>query len=81
MLDAMFHDSESHVGNERVLSNDAAARPRPDRAARPAAADAGGPRRRPGVAARPGQRAVAPKVDQTTLVRVILPLDEAKGSH
>ena len=29
---------------------------------------------RPGAAARPGQRAVAPKIDQTTLVRVILPL-------
>ena len=71
----MFHDSESHVGNERALANDALhdldltgqlALPRPMLVAR---------------VGRPGSRLILdnapspPKVDQTTLVRVILPLE------
>ncbi len=74
MLDAMFHDSESRVGNERPLANDALheldltgqlALPRPMLAAR---------------VSRPASRLILdnapspPKIDRTTLVRVILPL-------
>jgi hypothetical protein len=78
MLGAMFHDSESQMTNERSLSNDALhdldltgqlVLPRPMLVAR---------------VHRPGSRLVLdnapspPKVDQTTLVRIILPLTEDK---
>ena len=56
-----------------ALSN-AAPRPRPDRSARPRPADAGGPDRPPGARLVLGQRPQPPKIDQTTLLRVILPL-------
>jgi hypothetical protein len=78
MVDAMFHDSESHVTNDRLLTNDTLhdldltgqlLLPRPMLVAR---------------VHRPGSRLVLdnapspPKVDQMTLVRIILPLTEAK---
>jgi hypothetical protein len=78
MVDAMFHDSETHVTNDRSLSNDSLhdldltgqlLLPRPMLVAR---------------LHRPGSRLVLdnapspPKVDQMTLVRIILPLTEAK---
>jgi hypothetical protein len=78
MLTAMFHDSESTLATERVLSND----PLRD-------LDLTGQLalKRPMLVARigrPGARLVienapsSPKVDQTTLVRIILPLKKAK---
>jgi hypothetical protein len=78
MLDAMLHDSESQVGNERTLFNNALhdldltgllVLPRPMLVAR---------------VSRPGSRLILdnppspPKVEQTTLLRVILPLHEGK---
>jgi hypothetical protein len=75
LLDAMFHDSESQVGNERALANNALnpldltgqlALSRPMLVAR---------------VQRPGSRLILdnapspPKVDQATLLRVILPLN------
>src|SRR5262249_53958334 len=78
MLDAMFHDSESQVGNERALANDPMheldltgqlALARPMLVARV---------RRPGSRLLLGNAPSPPKVDQTTILRVILPLSEAK---
>jgi hypothetical protein len=78
MLDAMFHDSETQVGNERALTNNALygldltgqlVLPRPMLVAR---------------VSRPGSRLILdnppspPKVEQTTLLRVILPIHEGK---
>ena len=78
MLAVMFHDSESPIGNDRVLSNEPLhdldltgqlALQRPMLVAR---------------VKRPGCRLVLdnapspPKVDQTTLVRIILPLKKAE---
>ncbi len=74
MLGAMFHDSETQIGNERPLSNDTLSDldltgqlvlPRPMLVAR---------------VDRPGSRLIlddapsAPKVERTTVLRVILPL-------
>ncbi len=78
MLAVMFHDSESTLASDRVLSSD----PLHD-------VDLSGQLalKRPMVAARikrPGSRLVLenppspPKVDQTTLVRIILPLSKAQ---
>jgi hypothetical protein len=81
MLDAMFHNSESGAGNERPLANDTLHQldltgqlvlTRPMLAAR---------------VSRAGSRLILdnapspPKVEQTTLVRAILPLNEDKGGH
>jgi hypothetical protein len=81
MLAAMFHDSESTAGNDRALSND----PLHD-------VDLTGQLslHRPILVARvkrPGARLVldnAPspaKVDETTMVRIILPLNKAKSGN
>jgi hypothetical protein len=82
MLEAMFHDTESPVGNDRPLSNDTLhaldltgqlVLPRPMLVAR---------------VVRPGSRLIlddapsTPKVERTTVLRVILPLNvEPAGDH
>ena len=73
----MFHDSVATSADEHRSPSNAAPRPRPDRPARARPADAGGPDR----PARPPGSASAtprhpPKIDQTTLLRVILPLKQ-----
>src|SRR5262249_43830146 len=81
MLDAMFHDSESQVGTARALSNEALhdldltgqlALSRPMLVARV---------RRPGSRLLLDNAPSPPKVDQTTLLRVILPLNSAGSSQ
>ena len=78
MLAVMFHDSESPIGNDRVLSNEPLrdvdltgqlALQRPMLVARV---------KRPGCRLALENAPSPPKVDQTTLVRIILPLKKAE---
>jgi hypothetical protein len=78
MLAVMFHDSESTIGNDQVLSSEPLrnidltgqlALQRPMLVARV---------KRPGCRLALDNAPSAPKVDQTTLVRIILPLKKAE---
>jgi hypothetical protein len=79
LLEIMFHGSQSFLSSERTVSNDPLgyldlsgqlALDRPMLVARI---------KRPGTSLVLGNAPSSPKIDQTTLVRVILPLKPAKS--